>query len=452
MEVGPLILLTLLLLSVTYIFAEFGQYQEIRANWPIYKCQPQITPFAAFYGFNLEETLNFCIQEQVKAHAGGVITPIYKGIDEVMTIVDGVYDKAEKISGGVEGLLSGFKSFVMDFANSFRLLGVRVRMSLIRTKDIFARVYGMFIAFAYAAISAITFGENLICNPLVTFVAGFAGVDICCFAPETRVAMADGTHKAIRDIAIGDALNATTRVTSRLVFDGTGVPMVRVRGVHVSGNHQLRSDDRWIPASEHPDAVKAESIPRIYCLNTTSNRIPVIGSSGTILEFTDYEESSDPAVIAEAQQAAEIALNSDGSYGAGIPDYSLGLDPTFTVLTGTGAWTPLDSVKIGDVLAGGRRVSGVIREMCDSIVETEAGFLMAAAQLIQTGPSGKWRRAGKSDAFTRLAGRSTILCHLMLDTDGSFAVGGDGEVFNVRHYAETTETQDAYDAYLAVKS
>ena len=198
--------LTLLMVLIAAGLAAMSNYQNVRANWAEYRCDPSITPFAKFYGYNLEETVNFCIGQSVKEHAPGVIDPIYSGINKITGVVDGVYTKVEAVEGGVSGLLSGFKTFLVNFENSFRLLGTRIRMAFIRVKDIFARVYGIFIAFAYAAISAITFGENLICNPLVTFVAGFAGVDICCFAPETQVHMADGSLRPIPTVVIGDEL------------------------------------------------------------------------------------------------------------------------------------------------------------------------------------------------------------------------------------------------------
>jgi hypothetical protein len=452
MEVGALIILTVLLGGLAYILAEFSQYQEIRRNWPLYRCQPQITPFARYYGYDLQETINFCIKEQVKEHSGEVMVPLYKGMEKVMDTVDSVYERAEAIAGGVDGLLGEFKSFVVNFTNSFRLLGTRVRISLIRTKNIFDRVYGTFIAFVYASISAITFGYNMACNPLTVFIGAIAGVDVCCFAPETLVRMVDGSARPIRDVQIGDWLSGATgetnRVTSVMRFRGADVPMVRLRGVHVSGNHQVRSGGTWIPAGEHPEAISAECLPEIYCLNTTANTIPVTSpATAHDLVFTDYEESSDPTVVEQAQRMAEIELNADtdGSYGAPVADYSLGLDPTFTVLTGTGAWVPIESVKVGDVLAGGRRVSGVVREFCKSVVQTPGGHLMAAAQLVRFG--GRWRRARW--CFPLVGVRSRVLCHLFLEGGGAFAVGGDGEVFSVQGYGEVEEIQAVYDAALA---
>ena len=197
-------LITGVLLAAAYVILLISNYYEIKQNWDTYRCMPSVAPFASFYGYNLSENMNFCISQSVKEHAPGVINPIYAGINQVTGVVDGVFDKVSSIESGVSSLLSGFQTFVVNFINSFNLIGTRVRMSLIRIKDIFARIYGLFIAFAYAGISAITFGENLVCNPLVVFLGTITGVDICCFAPDTQIAMADGSRQPIAAIRMGD--------------------------------------------------------------------------------------------------------------------------------------------------------------------------------------------------------------------------------------------------------
>lgn len=434
-----LVLITAGLLVIALLISEVANYYEIKSNWSEYRCMPSITPFAKFYGYNLAETMNFCMAQAVKEHSPGVINPIYASINEITGVVDGVYSKVESIEGGVAGLLKGFESFLVNFVNSFRLIGTRVRMSFVRIKEIFGRIYGIFIAFSYAAISAITFGENLVCNPLVVFLGTITGVDICCFAPDTRIAMADGTHRSIASVKIGDLLADGGRVTSTYLFDGSATKMVRLAGVHVSGNHYVL-DGEWIQADEHAASVAAPSLTYLWCLSTTTNRIPVVGDRG-ILVCADYEESSDPAVIVEAQSIAEMQLN--GSTGPTVPDYSLGLDPTLNVFMANGTWKQLADVIIGDTLLGGAVVAGLIREVCPTQCKTPGGHYVAAAQLVFH--SGSWIRAAH---LWPTVDRPTVLNHLMVSNNLGFTVGADGEMFNVRDYAEVT-TMDIQAPYAA---
>lgn len=440
--------LTIVLGLVAWAVSEAANYYEITNNWAKYRCVPSVTPFAKFYGHDLATTMNFCVGEAVKAHAGGVINPIYDGINAVTGVVDTVYTKVEAVEGGVGQLLTGFESFMVNFVNSFRLLGTRVRMSFVRIKDIFERVYGIFIAFAYAAISAITFGENLVCNPLVTFVAGFAGVDICCFAPETRVVMADGSTKAICDVAIGDRLMGDAVVCSTYLFDGTDTLMYRAHGVHVSGNHYICQphDGAMVHVREYAGATVAEPLQRLWCLGTSTNIIPVQAPSGRTVLFADYEESSDPAVIAAAQRMAEVALNGAAN-GPIVEDYSLGLDPRALILMEGGDWAPLHTIAVGSRLSNGAVVKGVIREICEAICESPtSGLCVSAAQLIR-GPDGRWVRATTVWPLKEIP---LILYHLMIDNNASIQMANGHEVLEVRDYAEVTslDMQAPYDQKL----
>jgi hypothetical protein len=222
--------------------------------------------------------------------------------------------------------------------------------------------------------------------------------------------------------------------------------MVTVHGVHVSANHYVTAPDgTMIPAGEHPAATAAVSLDRIWCLATSDHRIPIVTVSGVVV-FADYEESSDPAVIAEAQRIAESSLNHNTcGVGPTVPDYSLGLDPTFNVLMRNLTWKSLARIEIGDSLMGGATVTGLIREVCDVQVQSPGGHNVSAAQLIMH--EGCWVRAAHVWPITECSGP---LLHLMVAGKQQFTVGGDGETIVVRDYAEVSasEMQTPYDKSL----
>ena len=443
-SVGIFVLLLAVLIVVLYAISQLANYSEIRRNWTHYRCDPAIMPFAKLYGHDLEETIGFCMGKVVQEHASEVINPIYDGIQEISGVVDGVFTKVESVGGGIGSLLKGFEAFMINFANSIRLVGTRVRMSFVRVADNFRRVHGIFIAFVYAGLSALTFGGNLICNPLVTFIGTIAGVDICCFVPETPVVMADGSTKAIRDVVLGDELANGAEVCSLYLFDGHEVDMYELNGIRVSGNHYL-DDGRRV--DEHPAAARCDSVPRLWCLGTSTNCIPVKGADGSTVVLADYEESSDPTVVAAAQRAADRALNGFAAQRV-IDDFSLGLDPTLRVQMANGTWKSAEVVEIGDRLSNGARVIGVVREECDLVCLTTGGHYVSAAQLVWH--SGLWIRAAN---LWPLHYRPQTLCQFVLDRNEGFAVGGDGDQFLVRDYRETdaAAVQAPYDAFMHQK-
>jgi hypothetical protein len=223
--------------------------------------------------------------------------------------------------------------------------------------------------------------------------------------------------------------------------------MYMIHGIHVSGNHYVcRPDDgALIHVCDHPLARPAPSLSRLWCLGTTNNLMPVASSSGRTLVFADYEESSDPDVILEAQMAAEIALNGAPAH-THIADYSLGLDPRCLVFMEDGEWVPIEYVGIGARLFNGARVIGVIREVCESVCVSPGGIIVSAAQLIHADRVRGWLRAGTMWPIQE-APAGSVLVHLMIDGGQNITIANTAEVLTVRDYAEVTslDMQAPYD-------
>ena len=120
-------------------------------------------------------------------------------------------------------------------------------------------------------------------------VGGMAGT--FCFAQNTQIQMADGTVKPIQEVNVGDELT-TGNVTAHMEFLQSS-PLYELHGVLVTGTHIVWHEDAPMHVADHPYAVLVQTEEqRLYCLNTESQRIPVLSSIGTLL-FADWEELAD---------------------------------------------------------------------------------------------------------------------------------------------------------------
>jgi hypothetical protein len=223
--------------------------------------------------------------------------------------------------------------------------------------------------------------------------------------------------------------------------------MIRIHGIHVSENHYLIGPEgTMIQAGMHPAAMKAPCLNRLWCLGTSNNRISVMSSEGRIMQFADYEESEEDAVIKEVQEVAETLLNGpDSRPGPTVLDYSLGVDPTILVLLKHNVWKPLSEIQIGDELINGALVTGLIEEVCEDQCETPDHFYVSAAQLIQVGD--QWVRA--AFIWPRVA-RTSVMAQLMVSDNKPIVVGTAKHSFLIRDYAEISHPamQAPYDKKL----
>lgn len=114
-----------------------------------------------------------------------------------------------------------------------------------------------------------------------------------CFAPDTPVAMADGTTKKIKNIVLHDDLAYGGRVYGTYQFKNTN-DLYEYPSIHgkvlVTADHAVEENGRFIRVKDSKKAVKLEeNIPFVYSLSNENHRIFIDG-----VVFADYDEVDSP--------------------------------------------------------------------------------------------------------------------------------------------------------------
>jgi hypothetical protein len=334
---------------------------------------------------------------------------------------------------GMRKLFSNFflsvNSFIGNVRNRIQNVLFQIRISFIKMNGLMGRVFGTMFAVVFMGTSALTAAQNAGNTDLVKFLAEF------CFDPKTPLRMEDGRMRYIKDVRIGDRLSPVRGVvpvvSSTFRFDGSKTPMVRVDDVLLSEEHFVQYDGTWMPAKDHPRALRAESLPALSCLNVTGN-VFSIGNSGLIVR--DYDEHDSPGIVEAVQRIAERALNGPGGQTksvASVSDYSLGFDPLMDVQMSSGLWKPATDVRLGDRLSGGGVVVGIARERCGDCRTLPSGGVVSAAQLVYSGV--RWIRGAQ--LYETEAG-SRVLVQLITSNCGVLTVKDGDCVYNLRDYRE----------------
>jgi hypothetical protein len=185
-----------------------------------------------------------------------------------------------------------------------------------------------------------------------------------CFDPYTLVSTRDGLIPMC-GVRAGMILADGQVVQSVLEFDGHATPMVTIGSIRVSGNHKIVLDGKWIRVEDHPLAEPAESCPRLFCLNTEKHTIPIGG-----FLFKDYEETSDPKILAEFFEKVEqhYGFARSSKKKADPVKFRLtGLLLGSSVILDDGSIVKADEVKIGQSLKYGGEVEGIVHHKIDGL-------------------------------------------------------------------------------------
>lgn len=432
------ILTIVFILVLIYVFLG-GGVSEIAQNWPKYRCNPMVMPFASLFGYDASENFNFCMKNIFQLNAGAVLGPLYGVMANFTDVVGVISNVANSFRYLIANLLHGMEKLMGSFRDRFQAILFSVRMSFLKILGLMGRLYATFYAVVFMGLSALRAAQNVADNDLVKFLLEF------CFDPETPITLADGATVPLHAVKIGDRLalvkGHTPVVTSVFKFDGYGTPMVRIGETVVSAKHFMYYAPlaSWIEAGDHPDAVVTMSLPTLVCLNTSSH---VLSVGGEI--FSDYDESSNADVIKQTQILAEKTLNG-GRYDMPIKateSYTLGVSGSALVHLQGGRVVPLDSVAVGNILAGGGKVLGIVKEEVTSVVRCGT-TLVSASQIVWHNETKSWRRAGQ--IWKSYTVEPTIMYQLIVDTN-MFRCGD----YVYRDYREVSlpEMESSYSDYL----
>jgi len=260
-------------------------------------------------------------------------------------------------------------------------------------------------------------------------VGGMAGA--FCFDPGTEVLMADGTRKCMKDIKNGDRLADTSYVTAVMNFKTEpNTQMWSIDGISVSGSHILYHNGTPILVRDYKHARKLDSVPStVYCLNTTSHRIPV---KGTVKQWTfaDWEELDDVSM----DDWDTLVRNNLGAVPRSCYQQTLesesGVAATSKVLIrdsdGNEKYTEIQNVVVGDYIAdegvvGWTLVVGVV-----DLVGSESKSYGSIGSIQCSGANwirnerGTWCRTSESQQWTGMLPVSRMVS--LFTNSGTFKV------------------------------
>jgi hypothetical protein len=393
-----LILLILVAFGIVFGLNKLIDIKKIKENWGENRCSPLIMPFASFFGHDTSENFQFCMGKIFNNFS----TPFFGSIGSIFgqftELLQSIFNSVNSIRTIIASLGGGINVIFQEFTERISNFFFKLRLSAIRLKALFARMYAILFSVMYMGMSGIT-GMTSFTN---TFLFSF--IDTFCFPGETPVLVkeADIIKKVpIKDVKIGDVLMpGYTTVTATFRFYSRGQAMVKLGSIVVSTNHYVMHEGKPIMAGEHPHAIPMgpwDSDELLYCLNTTDHTIPM-----DYLTFLDYDEA--PECDAQTLQWIEEKINAKKSTGKdySYADACFAINETAKIKTMMGLKAAKD-IQIGDELTTGSKVTGIIRRQVSEVCSLAKDIYVTPATLYWNQESNEWKRMGEHRAYQKTA-------------------------------------------------
>jgi hypothetical protein len=257
---------------------------NIKKNWPVYRCNPMVMPFASMFGHNPVQNFMYCVQNTQSSYMDYLLSPTHYAmnvfheiINKTMTDINWVRKKFSSLSFNLTSIIGSIFSIFVNIMIEFQKI-------IIKLRDVFGKTIGILSSMIYIVDGGMKTGESVMAGPIgktLRFV---------CFHPDTPVKLKNGISKKMKQIQLGDVLKngsvvqATMNIMGNKNNDNTNdyysiMSNELNTAILVTGSHLIYEPDlrRFIPVAlykyaKHMPHLRTETMS---CLITDNHYIPV---------------------------------------------------------------------------------------------------------------------------------------------------------------------------------
>lgn len=290
------IILVFVLLYVFNILAV--GIKTVEQNWPTYRCNPVVMPFASVFGHDAGENFTYCIQTMQTNYMGYLMQPLNYNLDVISNLGAGITQALNDVRAFFNTLRDMVTNLVQSIFGVFLNILIEFQRLTLNIKDLFAKMMGILATLLYTLSGSIMTMESTWAGPPGQLVRAL------CFEPDTKLMTEDGlvemsNLKLGTKLKNGAIVQAVMRI-SNLDEDGEHIERVYEvdRGeegqpIYVSGSHLIYDPQAqgFVHVKDlrgsNPSIVTERKCDEFACLITSNHTIPI----GEWL-FHDWEDNN----------------------------------------------------------------------------------------------------------------------------------------------------------------
>lgn len=394
-------------------------------NWSDVRCEPQNMLLAGLYGHDANENFQYCLQQIIQGSTKSSTAPFAQGMGGFTSVLQNLMSSANSFRTTLATMAGGIIKIIGEFKSRMTALMGRVKLTASRMKAMMYRVYGTMFAVMYMGMSA----QTGIANFGDTFIFKF--IDTFCFAPDTRVIMANESEELISNLKLGNMLKGGSVVEAIIECPGSS-DIYEIYGIRVSGRHRVWSFNlnQFTRVKDHPDAKKS-SIPEpvLWTLITSNREIPVKGLD-KVVRFADWEELPDTYNASISWDVIVQQILNKNIENTRVPTSAPCIDKAILVYKHQAGLTPIGLVQKGDWIHDSNKWVQVTGR-CEREVHTYIGTL---GNRITDGTwildNGRWKHP------TQVSKKGLWKGVQLITSSGAFTIYINDSQYRIRDFTE----------------
>jgi hypothetical protein len=267
----------------------YNQVAEIKAQWPLYRCNPLYMPLAD----DVQSNFVYCVQSMQTNFMGYLLEPLTFLTSSINYILGDFLDAINMVRAMFNKIRTFISSIIQSVFGVFLNLVIEFQKITIGIKDLIGKTIGIMTTLMYVIDGSVLTMQSTWNGPPGQLVKALGK----CFYPNTIVKLQNGETKAMKDIDLGDILENGAVVESVMKIDNKKErnPLyviykggVNEENIYVTGSHLVfdAKKNKYVKVENYDKAVLSKVETEWFsCLITSNHTISI----GTQL-FWDWED------------------------------------------------------------------------------------------------------------------------------------------------------------------
>ena len=280
---------------------------DIQDNWPIYRCNPMVMPFADQFGISPGENFAYCAQNMQSSIMGTLLEPLNNALSIVNTLGAELTESLNNMRHIIGNLRMLMGNILGDVFGVFINILIQIQKIFIALKDTIGKTIGVTTTLLYT-IEGVVISLGALWN-----TRPMKAVKAICFHPDTQVKLQTDKSKKMCDLDLGDVLHngsvicAVLKIKNFVGNNNNNTKCLETTNdnefkqveelykmqtsgydpVYVTGSHLVQTPSgKWIDVKDHPDAQLTDKKTKwLTCVITDDHLVPINGYM-----FHDWED------------------------------------------------------------------------------------------------------------------------------------------------------------------
>jgi len=266
---------------VLYIVGTYlvSSIQEIKANWPEYRCNPMYMPLSD----NVEQDFVYCVQNIQNSSMGYLLQPLTFLTSSITSVLGEFVEEINYIREMFDKIRTMFTSIIQSVFGVFLNLIIEFQKMIISMKDLVGKTIGTMVTFLFVLDGSLKTMNSAWDGPTGQMVRSIGK----CFHPSTKIKLQDERVLYISDLNLGDVLEngsvveATMKINNKdrsEVLYAIKKLGVNCDSIYVTGSHLVfdKEINEFVKVANYHKAVKVVcELDWFSCLITSDHKIKI---------------------------------------------------------------------------------------------------------------------------------------------------------------------------------